>query len=93
MKPAAIDMVCINCGDDIAKKTQQIPLPHDITCARIYYMSNGINQQVITIIKTSRQFCFQLDKITDVSDDVQLLAYVRYPGLKLSNNNVCFVGY
>jgi hypothetical protein len=55
--------------------------------------SNNINQQVITVIKTSRQFSFQLDKTTDVSEDVQLLAYVSYPGLKISEKNVCFVGY
>ena len=77
MKPAAVDMVCTICGDDIARKIKQIRLSNDTIRARIYEMSNDIKQQVIAAIKKSGQFSIELDELTDVSDDAQLMVYDR----------------
>jgi hypothetical protein len=56
--PAAIEMLRIACGDDIAKKIGQIPLSNDTIRIRIYEMTNDIKQHVITAIKTCGQFVF-----------------------------------
>ncbi|XP_068246495.1 SCAN domain-containing protein 3-like [Palaemon carinicauda] len=43
-------------------------------------MSHDIKDQVIAAIKKSGHFSLQLDESTDVSDDAQLMTYVRYQG-------------
>ncbi|KAK3863613.1 hypothetical protein Pcinc_030639 [Petrolisthes cinctipes] len=43
-------------------------------------MSCDIKAQVIAAIKESGQFSLQLDESTDLSDDAQLMTYVRYQG-------------
>lgn len=80
VKPAAIDMVRTVCGDDVAKKIQEIPLSNDTVHSRIIDMSNDIKSQLIESLKKSGQFSLQLDESTDISDDAQLMAYVRYQG-------------
>jgi FKBP-type peptidyl-prolyl cis-trans isomerase (trigger factor) len=82
VKPAAINMVHITCGDDTAKKTEQVPLSQNTIDTHIYNMSNDIKQQVIKAIKMIRQFSLQLDERTNESDNAQLIACVHYPGLK-----------
>ena len=44
-------------------------------------MSCDKKDQVIEAIKRRGQFSLQLDQSTDISDDAQLLTYVRYQGL------------
>lgn len=80
VKPAAVEMVRIVCGDDTAKKIQQIPLSNDTVHSRIIDMSIDIKNQVIEALKTSGKFSLQLDESTDISDEAQLMAYVRYQG-------------
>jgi hypothetical protein len=63
------------------QEIEQIPLSYDTIRTYIYDKSNDIKQQVIAAIKTGRQFSIQLDETTDVSNDTQLMGYVRYPGL------------
>lgn len=41
-------------------------------------MSVNIIGQVVDKIKQAGQFALQLDEMTDVSGDAQLLAFVRY---------------
>ena len=43
-------------------------------------MSCDIKDQVIAAIKKSWQFSLQPDESADISDDAQLLTYVRYQG-------------
>lgn len=43
-------------------------------------MSCDIKSQMIAAIKESGQFSLQLDESTDLSDDAQLMTYVRYQG-------------
>ncbi|XP_035211130.1 protein ZBED8-like [Stegodyphus dumicola] len=81
IKPAAIDMARIMCGDEISKKLQKVPLSNDTIRLRINDMSFDIKNQLIYAIKIAGLFSIQLDETTDVSNDAQLMVYVRYPGL------------
>ncbi|XP_076049324.1 SCAN domain-containing protein 3-like [Oratosquilla oratoria] len=47
---------------------------------RIQERSGDIKEQVVAAIKESGKFSLQLDESTDVSDNAQLLVYVRYQG-------------
>ena len=80
VKPAAIDMVRIMCGDDVAKKLDIVPLSNDTVRRRIASISANIKEQLISSIKKGREFSLQIDESTDISDDAQLLVYVRYLG-------------
>jgi hypothetical protein len=44
-------------------------------------------------MKTSGQFSLQLDETADVSDDAQLIAYVRYPALTDMEQEFLFAGH
>ena len=78
IKPAALDMVRIVCGDDAAAKIESVPLSNSTIASRISDISDNIKSQLIQEIRNSKYFSLQLDETTDVSDDAQLLAYVRY---------------
>ena len=80
VKPAAIDMVHIMCSDDVAKKLDIVPLSNDTVRRRIASISANIKEQLISSIKKGREFSLQIDESTDISDDAQLLVYVRYLG-------------
>ena len=81
LKLAALDMVRTVYGHEFAKKIEGVPLSNDTVKKRIQSMSCDIKDQVIEAIKRSGQFSLQLDESTDISDDAQLLTYVRYQGL------------
>ncbi|XP_066980131.1 general transcription factor II-I repeat domain-containing protein 2B-like [Macrobrachium rosenbergii] len=52
--------------------------------------SGDIKEQVVAAIKESGKFSLQLDESTDVSDDAQLLVYVRYQGKSDIEENFLF---
>ena len=79
VKPAAIDMVRIMCGDE-AKKLDIVPLSNDTVRRCIASISANIKEQLISSIKKGREFSLQIDESTDISDDAQLLVYVHYLG-------------
>ncbi|XP_068250356.1 zinc finger BED domain-containing protein 5-like [Palaemon carinicauda] len=60
------------------------------TLAGKYQMSGDIKEQVVAAIKDSGKFSLQLDESTNVSDDVQLLVYVRYQGKSDIEENFLF---
>ena len=80
VKHTALDMVSKVYGYEFAKKIEGVPLSNDTVKNRIKSMSCDIKDQLIEAIKKSGQFSLQLDESTDVSDDAQLLTYVRYQG-------------
>ena len=90
VKPAALDMVSTILGDAAAKKIQTIPLSDNTINRRIQEMSGDIKEQVVAAIKGSGKFSLQLDEFTDVSDDAQLLVYVRYQGKSDIEENFLF---
>ena len=45
---------------------------------RIEEMACDVSQQVIEKIKQDKRFALQLDESTDISNQAQLLMYVRY---------------
>ena len=63
VKPAAIDMVRIMCGDDVAKKLDIVPLSNDTVRRRIASISANIKEQLISSIKKGREFSLQLMKV------------------------------
>lgn len=77
-------MVSTILGDAAVKKIQTIPLSDNTINRRIQEMSGDIKEQVVAAIKESGKFSLQLDESTDVSDDAQLLVYVRYLGRRVT---------
>ncbi|XP_045103937.1 SCAN domain-containing protein 3-like [Portunus trituberculatus] len=80
IKPAALDLVQTTNGNEFAKKIEHVPLLHDTVKKLIQSMSCNIKSQVIAAIKESGQFSLWLYESTDLSDDTQLMTYVRYQG-------------
>ena len=75
--PAAIDMVKIMFGEPYAKQLRQIPLADNTVGRRINDISEGICDQFVSRMLTSK-FVIQVDEATDVAKDTHLIAYVRH---------------
>jgi len=79
VKPCALEMTELFFGTEHRKKLEAVPLSNDTINSRITDISNNILEQVMEKLKASPfPFSIQLDESTDVSQCVQLLAYVRY---------------
>ena len=79
VKPCAMVMVQLLCGNDAKQKIAQIPLSNDTIHDRIEDMSQDKRFQVVEQIKLSPgKISLQLDETTDVSNCAQLLIYARY---------------
>ena len=79
IKPCAIKMVELVCGNDAKQKIAQIPLSNDTIHDRIRDMSLDILRQVVEQINASpEKIGLQLDETTDVSNCAQLIVFVRY---------------
>ena len=61
-----------------ADALKTVPLPNNTVCRRIDDMATNIVEQVVNKMNRAGQFALQLDKMTDVSGEAQLLAFVRY---------------
>ena len=59
-------------------KEYQVSLSNNTKHRSISKMTMDVNEQVLTEIKTSPLFYFQLDESTDVSSCSQLFVFVRY---------------
>ena len=80
VKPAALEMVKIVCGDEAAKKLQSIPLSDNTVRSRIIDMSLDIKENVLSRMKRAGKWSFQLDESTDIGNDAQLMVFVRFEG-------------
>ena len=79
VKPCALEMYKLACNAQQRKKLEAVPLSNNTISSRITDISNNILEQVMKELKASLfPFSMQLDESTDVSQCVQLLAYVRY---------------
>ncbi|XP_077965569.1 zinc finger BED domain-containing protein 5-like, partial [Styela clava] len=77
--PAAKMLVKNVLGEEAAAKLVSVPLSNNTVKNRIEEMSVDIAEQVISGVKDSEYgFSIQLDESTDVTNNAQLLVYVRY---------------
>lgn len=60
------------------KKIGEIPLSNNTVKRRIEEMSENIKQQLISALKRSDFYSLQLDESTDIADNANLLAFVRF---------------
>ena len=78
IKPTAVEMVRILCGDAVANKLAMVPLSNDTIKWRIQEIPEGVLQQTIASVKRSGKFSLQLDDTIDMGNDAQLMMFVRY---------------
>lgn len=76
--PAAKIMVSAMLGDKASNELSTVSLSNNTVKNRIVEMSENIKEQLISNIKTSKFYSLQLDESTDICNDANLLAYVRY---------------
>ncbi|KAL4088791.1 hypothetical protein QTP88_023875 [Uroleucon formosanum] len=76
--PAAKIMVSAMLGDKASNELSTVSLSNNTVKNRIVEMSENIKEQFISNIKTSKFYSLQLDESTDICNDANLLAYVRY---------------
>ena len=88
--PAAIAMAEIMIDKKAADELKKVPLSNNTVSRRIDDMSDDITEQVVNKIKQAGQFALQLDEMTDVSGDAQLLAFVRYKDVSDINEHILF---
>ncbi|XP_066961776.1 protein FAM200C-like [Macrobrachium rosenbergii] len=80
IKPAAVKMAEIMCGQKVAKQLNTVPLSARVIKERISILAENVREQVISSVKKSKEFAIQLDETTDVSSNSQLMVYIRYRG-------------
>ena len=80
VKPAAMDMARLVCGDVAAKKMQSISLSDNTIRSRIVDLSLDIKDQVVARMKKAGKWSYQLDESTDVGNDAQVMIFGRYEG-------------
>lgn len=73
VKPAALIMAEIMCGQKEAKKLNSVPLSAKVVKERNSILAENVREQVISSIKESKCFAIQLDETTDVSSNSQLM--------------------
>ena len=68
IKPAAVEIARIMCGDAVPKTLAMVPLSKDIIKRCIQELSHDVLQQTIASAKRSRKFSLQLDETTDIDN-------------------------
>ncbi|XP_068235516.1 protein FAM200C-like [Palaemon carinicauda] len=80
IKPTAVKMAEIMCGQKVAKRLNTVPLSARVIKERISILAENVREQVISSVKKSKEFAIQLDETTNVSSNSQLMVYIRYRG-------------
>ena len=65
VKPAAIDMARLMCGDNVTSKLQFVSLSNDAVKSRRADLSLNIKNQVVARMKKAGKWSYQLDQSTD----------------------------
>ena len=78
IKPAAVKIARIMCGDAVAKKLAMFPSSKDSIKRRIQELSDDVLQQTIASVKRSTKFSLQLDETTNIGNDAQFIVFMRY---------------
>lgn len=76
--PAAIKICEVIHGDKIADTLRSIPVSNDTIKRIIDCMGDHIKSQLLIQIKNSDTFAIQLDESTDLTNNAQLMVFVRY---------------
>jgi len=74
--PAAIQICEIVHGDKIAEALWSIPISNDKRITDC--IGDYINSQLLIKIKSCDTFAIQLDELTDLTNNAQLMVFVRY---------------
>lgn len=88
--PAAIVLAETMIDKKAADTLKTVPLSNNTVSRRIDDMSINIVGQVVDKMKQAGQFALQLDEMTDVSGEAQLLAFVRYKDVTDINEHILF---
>jgi hypothetical protein len=78
IKPCILKTVKLILGEASEVKMRQIPLSNNTIQRRISDMSVDVKEQILSEIKASPLFSFQVDESTDISSCSQLLVFVKY---------------
>ena len=78
IKPVAVEMARILCGDAVPNNLAMVPLSNDTIKWRIQKISEDALQQTIASVKRSGKFSLQSDETIDIGNDAQLMMFVRY---------------
>ena len=76
--PACKKIVCTMLGNEAALKISKIPLSDDTVRKRILEMSSDIEKNVSGNKLQSSDFALQVDESTDITNQAQLIAFVRF---------------
>lgn len=76
--PACKEIVKIMLGEDSEQVISKVPLSNNTISRRIDHMSSDIAANVAEKLKDSRKYALQLDESTDISNNCQLLIYMRF---------------
>ncbi|KAE8287511.1 Zinc finger MYM-type protein 6 [Larimichthys crocea] len=88
--PAATRMAEIMMDKKAAETFKKVPLSNNTVARRIDDMSLDIVGQVVNKIIQAGYFALQLDEMTDVSGEAQLLAFVRYKDVSDIKEHILF---
>jgi hypothetical protein len=90
VKPAAVKMAEIMCGQKEAMRLNSVPLSAKSVKERISILAENVREQVISSVKESKRFALQLDETTDASSNSQLMVYIRYRGSDATEEEIFF---
>ncbi|CAG5047553.1 unnamed protein product [Parnassius apollo] len=79
IKPCMTEIVTCVLGEEAAKKVSAVQCSNNVISDRIHKISDHIQDELISRLKTSEMFAMQLDESTDVVGLSILLVFVRYP--------------
>ena len=79
VKPAAVEMTRVMCGEAIANELAMVPLSNNTVKLkrRVEELSADILQQTVAV-KRSGKFSLQSDETTDGGNNAQFMVFVRY---------------
>jgi hypothetical protein len=77
--PSAIEIASIMFDDKIVLQIKAIPCSDNTVQRKIVEMAEDVTYQVVEKIMLAKQFALQLDEGTDISNEAELVVFVRVP--------------
>jgi isochorismate synthase EntC len=75
--PSAIETASVMFDDKIVSQIKAVPYSDNTVQRRTVEMATDVNDQVVEKIVLAKQFALQLDESTDISNEAELVAFVR----------------